>query len=115
MRLQQLAEWLERHERECREQAETWMVRSLPVPASVLARVWPDAAWQAALRDLVVAPVAPGCGPDLTCAGLLRAGLLRAAGAERGLGIVDLDGDSRRLDADEVLLPHPVLLREPAE
>jgi len=110
VRLRQLSDWLERHDRECLAQADTWLVRSLPVPAPLLARVWPDAAWQRALRDLVVAPLAADGGPDLA-----RAGFLRDADAERGLGVVDLDGDSVRLDAEAVVIPHPVLLVEPAE
>ncbi|EST20558.1 hypothetical protein M878_39470 [Streptomyces roseochromogenus subsp. oscitans DS 12.976] len=42
------------------------MVRSLPVPLAVLTRVWPDPAWQAALRDRVVT------GADGQIAGFLR-------------------------------------------
>ncbi|MEV7870878.1 DUF4132 domain-containing protein [Streptomyces sp. NPDC088124] len=113
VRLRQLAEWLERHERECREQVDGWLVRSLPVPVALLARVWPDPAWQAVLRDLVVAPVAPDGSADTT-----RAGFLRDADPVRGLGIVDLDGDSVRLDpaaVETVLLPHPVLLEDLSE
>lgn len=113
VRLRQLAEWLERHERECREQVDAWLVRSLPVPVALLARVWPDAAWQSALRDLVVAPVAADGSADTA-----RAGFLRDADPVRGLGIVDLDGDSVRLDPAKVatvLIPHPVLLEELAE
>lgn len=111
VRLRQLAEWLERHEGECREQVDAWLVRSLPVPVALLARVWPDPAWRAALRDLVVAPA----GADGT-ADVARAGFLRDADPdpERGLGVVDLDGDSVRLGAaqgvESVLIPHPVLL-----
>lgn len=110
VRLQQLAEWLERHAREVREQIEAWMVRSLPVPAAVLARVWADEAWREALRDLVVAPVAADGGPDLA-----RAGLLRDADPVLGLGVVDLGGDSLRLTDTTVVIPHPVLLRDPAD
>ncbi len=110
VRLQQLAEWLERHERECREQVDAWLVRSLSVPCEVLARVWQDPAWQGVLRDLVVAPVGADGGPDLA-----RAGFLRDADAQRGVGVVDLDGNSPRLAVDRVLIPHPVLLRDPAD
>ncbi|MGW6740472.1 DUF4132 domain-containing protein [Streptomyces sp. NPDC055025] len=113
VRLRQLAEWLERHERECREQVDIWLVRSLPVPVALLARVWPDPAWRSVLRDLVVAPVAADGSADTA-----RAGFLRDADPVRGLGIVDLDGDSVRLDPAEVgtvLIPHPVLLEELAE
>lgn len=113
VRLRQLAEWLERHERECREQVDIWLVRSLPVPVALLARVWPDPAWRSVLRDLVVAPVAADGSADTA-----RAGFLRDADPVRGLGIVDLDGDSVRLDPAEVgtvLIPHPVLLEDLAE
>jgi hypothetical protein len=97
--LRQLTEWLERHERQCLTDVERWMVRSLPVPLGVLTRVWPDAAWQAALRDLVVT------GADGQVAGFLR-----DADPELGLGLVDLDGDTVRIAPDLVRLPHPVLL-----
>jgi hypothetical protein len=99
MGLRQLAEWLERHERQCLTDVEKWMVRSLPVPLAVIARVWPDPAWQSALRDLVVT------GPDGEVAGFLR-----DSGLDRGLGLVDLDGDSVRIAPELVHLPHPVLL-----
>jgi hypothetical protein len=107
VRLRQLSEWLVRHERECRDQVDTWLVRSLPVPVAVLARVWPDPAWQSALRDLVIAPVGAEGAADMT-----RAGFLRDADAGRGAGIVDLDGDSVRLECESVLIPHPVLLED---
>ncbi|MFF5022926.1 DUF4132 domain-containing protein [Streptomyces collinus] len=97
--LRQLAEWLERHERQCLADVERWMVRSLPVPLAVVARVWPDPAWQAALRDLVVT------GEDGRVAGFLR-----DADPERGLGLVDLDGDTVRIAPGLVRVPHPVLL-----
>ncbi|UGQ14647.1 DUF4132 domain-containing protein [Yinghuangia sp. ASG 101] len=96
--LRQLVEWLDRHERTCRSDVERWMVRSLAVPAQVVARVWPDAAWQRVLRDLVVTT-----GDGTT-------GFLRDADPERGIGVVDLDGDTVRLTPDEVRFPHPVLL-----
>ncbi|MET9427513.1 DUF4132 domain-containing protein [Streptomyces sp. NPDC003036] len=113
VRLRQLAEWLERHERECREQVDGWLVRSLPVPVPLLARVWQDAAWQGVLRDLVVAPMGADGSAEVE-----RAGFLRDADPDpvRGLGIVDLDGDSVRLGAEQgveaVLIPHPVLLED---
>ncbi|MDX3573723.1 DUF4132 domain-containing protein [Streptomyces bobili] len=99
--LRQLVEWLERHEHRCLTDVERWMVRSLPVPFAVLARVWPDPAWQAALRDLVVT------GEDGEVAGFLR-----DADPERGLGLVDLDGDTVRITPGLVRLPHPVLLED---
>ncbi|MFE3166363.1 DUF4132 domain-containing protein [Streptomyces sp. NPDC059224] len=99
--LRQLSEWLERHERQCLADVERWLTRSLPVPLEVLTRVWPDPAWQAALRDLVVT------GADGEVAGFLR-----DADTERGLGLVDLDGDTVRITPDLVRLPHPVLLED---
>ncbi|MGA4540485.1 DUF4132 domain-containing protein [Uniformispora flossi] len=98
--LRQFVEWLDRHERACVADVERWMVRSLAVPADVVVRVWPDTAWQAVLRDLVVTT-----GDGTT-------GFLRDADPERGIGMVDLDGDTVRVAADEVRIPHPVLLED---
>lgn len=98
--LRQFVEWLDRHERACVADVERWMVRSLAVPADVVVRVWPDPAWQAVLRDLVVTT-----GDGTT-------GFLRDADPERGIGMVDLDGDTVRVAADEVRIPHPVLLED---
>jgi hypothetical protein len=100
VRLRQLTEWLDRHDAECRSTVDEWMVRSLPVPAGLLTQVWADSSWAAALRDLVIT-----AGPG-------EVGFLRDADAERGLGVVTLDGDTVRLTPETVLVPHPVLLED---
>ncbi|MGW3647870.1 DUF4132 domain-containing protein [Streptomyces sp. NPDC000878] len=97
--LRQLTEWLDQHEQQCLTDVERWMARSLPVPAAVLAQVWPDPSWQSALRDLVV-----------TDEDGKVAGFLRDADGTRGLGLVDLDGDTVRITPELVRVPHPVLL-----
>ncbi|MEQ1503462.1 MAG: DUF4132 domain-containing protein [Myxococcota bacterium] len=90
-------EFLGVHRAECRDTVETWMLRSLPVPGTVLAAVWPDPDWQDPLANLVIE------------ASGVR-GLLRAIG-DRGLGVVDADGETRWLGtADAVAIPHPILL-----
>ncbi|GHB15392.1 hypothetical protein GCM10010377_00730 [Streptomyces viridiviolaceus] len=99
--LQRFAEWLERHAAECATQVDTWMVSSLPVPTVLLAQVWPDEAWQAALRDIVVV----GDGPD-------EVGFLRDADGSGVLRVVNLDGETVRLAPRTVTMPHPVLLPE---
>ncbi|MFJ5549087.1 DUF4132 domain-containing protein [Streptomyces sp. NPDC093225] len=98
-RLRRLSEWLDRHAAACVAQVDGWMVSSLPVPTALLARVWPDEAWQGALRDAVVV----GDDPD-------EAGFLRDATASGELRVVNLDGETVRLSAATVTLPHPVLL-----
>ncbi|MFE0530448.1 DUF4132 domain-containing protein [Micromonospora parva] len=108
--LRQLSEWLKRHEVSCRREVEQWMVRSLPVPTTVICEVWADEAWRTSLRDLVVVPV-DGTGRWDTA----RAGLLRDADPEKGLGVVDLDGESGRTSAVQVVLPHPVRLPDLAD
>ncbi|WP_217142367.1 DUF4132 domain-containing protein [Streptomyces sp. AC627_RSS907] len=97
--LQRFAEWLERHAAECTAQVSHWMVSSLPVPTALLAQVWPDEAWQAALRDIVVVGDGPG-----------EAGFLRDVDGSGGLRVVDLDGETVRLACRTVTMPHPVLL-----
>jgi hypothetical protein len=101
--LKQLAEWLARHEAACAAEVDRWMIRSLPVPREVLTNVWADDAWRAALTDLVVVPVRDGA-PVLDEPGFLR----DAGGA--GIGVANLDGDSVRLTADQIAIPHPVRL-----
>lgn len=108
--LRQLAEWLKRHEESCKAEVERWMVRSLPVPAVVLREVWADEVWRANLTDVVIVPVTKD-GKWQT----EKAGFLRDATAGKGLGIVDLDGESKRLDAQRVAIPHPVLLPDLAD
>ncbi|MFF2364202.1 DUF4132 domain-containing protein [Streptomyces sp. NPDC058122] len=98
-RLRRFAEWLDRHATACVAQVDAWMVSSLPVPTGLLARVWPDEAWQSALRDLVVV----GDDPD-------DVGFLRGATDTGELMLVDLDGETVRIAPRTVTLPHPVLL-----
>jgi hypothetical protein len=104
-RLRDLAEWLERHERECAAAVETWMLRSLPVPPKVLAALWPDPAWRAALADAVVSALDPD-GEPLPGG----TGLLRAADPDRGLGVVTADGETRWLRPAACAVPHPALI-----
>ena len=102
-----LVEWLSEHEQECRNTSELWMLRSLPVPQSVLAAVWPDPAWASVLENLVVCPVDKTGKPDQK-----QAGFLRGVDAKKGVGIVDLDGETQWLKAGQILIPHPILLLE---
>ncbi|WP_406283510.1 DUF4132 domain-containing protein [Embleya sp. NBC_00896] len=99
--LRQLVEWLGRHDRACQATVERWMIGSLPIPVAVLSRVWPDPSWQGVLRDLVVT----ADNGDV-------AGFLRGADPERGVGIVDPDGDTVYLDPQSIRIPHPVLLED---
>jgi hypothetical protein len=98
-RLRRLSEWLDRHTASCLAQVDTWMVSSLPVPTGLIARVWPDKAWQSALRDMAVV----GDDPD-------EVGFLRDVSADGELRLVDLDGETVRIAPRTVTLPHPVLL-----
>ncbi|WP_328534998.1 DUF4132 domain-containing protein [Micromonospora zamorensis] len=104
--LEQLAEWLEQHGRDCRADVERWMIRSLPIPTITLAEVWADEAWRAALTDLVVAGLNEDDSWDPDAVGFLR----DVDG--NGVGVVNRDGESVRLSADRVLIPHPVLLAD---
>ena len=97
-----LAEWLTQHERECAETVEGWMLRSLPIPKEAIVAVWDDPAWRTPLENAVV--TRPG---DLE-----GGGFLKGADAARGVGVVDLDGETQWIDAPTVLLPHPILLPE---
>ncbi|MGW8744257.1 DUF4132 domain-containing protein [Streptomyces sp. NPDC055794] len=99
LELQRFAEWLDRHAADCAAQVDRWMVSSLPVPAGLLGRVWPDEAWRAALRDIVVV----GDRPDET-------GFLRDAAESGELRLAGPDGATVHLKPRTVTMPHPVLL-----
>ncbi len=104
--LRQLSEWLTRHDSACRAEVEQWMVRSLPLPATALAKIWPDPSWRTPLTDVVVATLDDDGGWDPDEVGFLR------EATDTGIGVVNLDGETVRLAADRVLIAHPVLLSE---
>lgn len=105
-RLAGLADWLVEHERESLETVERWMLRSLPVPRAVLEAVFPDPVWKDRLLNAVVAPIGPdGPVPE-------EAGFLRDVDSGRGIGVVNLDGETSWLRSTSVAIPHPILLLE---
>ena len=105
-----LRDWLALHARECAQEVERWMLRSLPVPRAALVSVWDDPAWQAPLRDAVVQALDAAGAPIEEALGFFR-----GTDAERGVGVVDLDGETRWIEAGGLLLPHPILLPELGE
>lgn len=102
-----LRDWLAEHRQGCLESVETWMLRSLPVPLEVLARVWDDPAWHTVLENAVVLACDAEGTPDAD-----QGGYLRGAEDKRGLGVVNLDGETDWLQTDHVLIPHPILLED---
>lgn len=109
-RLLSLRDWLEAHAQECASTVESFMLRSLPVPRAAIMAVWSDAAWRSPLENAVVAALDADGEPIEGAEGFLR-----GVSPERGVGVVDLDGETRWIDAARVLVPHPILLRELTE
>ncbi|MGV9386553.1 DUF4132 domain-containing protein [Nonomuraea sp. NPDC003707] len=89
VRLAALCDRLGEHARAVHDRVESWMVRSLPVPAAVFAAVWDDPVWRETLTGLVIAPIIEGA-PDLGRCALLREGAWTGA--------------------DAFAIPHPLLL-----
>jgi predicted DNA-binding WGR domain protein len=106
-RLIAVRDFLAAHAKECEATAEGWMLRSLPTPAEVLAAVWSDATYKEVLENLIVAPVDKKGAPELDAAGFLK-----GASAERGVGVVDLDGETKWHKTAAFFVPHPILLGE---
>lgn len=104
--LTSLRDWLEGHHQECLASIELWMLRSLPVPRDVLMAVWPDPAWQSILMNSVVCSVKKG---EISQS---EAGFLRNIDAKKGVGVIDLDGETQWLKVDAIAIPHPILLQE---
>ncbi len=86
------------------------MLRSLLIPAEIAVEVWADPDWRDALQNLVIAPADARGTVDHGSEGLLR-----DTDARRGLGIVDLDGETRWLKSAMFTIPHPILLQDLAE
>ena len=105
--LEALRDWLVEHERECAATVDQWMLRSLAVPRSVLEAVWDDPAWRKPLENAVVVAVKADGGHDAA-----RAGLFRGVDRKKGVGVVDLDGETAWLDTERVAIPHPILIAE---
>lgn len=105
-----LAEWLDEHRSECLHTVERWMLRSLLIPRDVLQEVWPDANWRECLENLVIAPVDAHGQPDFESTGLLR-----EVESKRGLGVIDLDGETQWHKSAAVMVPHPILIADLAE
>lgn len=105
--LQDLKAWMAQHQRECQEQVETWMLRSLPVPRALFEAVWQDLSWRRELENAVIIPILEDASLDHE-----NAGMLKAVDPTRGLGVVNLDGETLWLTATRVSIPHPILLSE---
>jgi hypothetical protein len=105
--LEALRDWLVEHERECLATVDQWLLRSLPVPRAVLERVWDDPAWRTPLENAVVVAVEADGRHDQG-----KAGLFRGVDPRKGIGVVDLDGETGWIDADRIAIPHPILIAE---
>lgn len=105
--LEALRDWLVEHDRECLATVDQWLLRSLPVPRAVLERVWDDPAWRRPLENAVVVAVGADGRHDHG-----NAGLFRGVDPRKGIGVVDLDGETGWIDADRIAIPHPILIAE---
>ena len=106
-RLGSAIDFLEDHTRTCQHSVESWMLRSLPVPRGVLQAVLPDPAWNAALHDAWVVAVGADNSVDREVGGFFR-----GVDKDKGIGVVDRDGETTWLATESVLIPHPILLDE---
>ncbi|MFN0247550.1 MAG: DUF4132 domain-containing protein [Kofleriaceae bacterium] len=100
-------DYLEEHARTCLHTVETWMLRSLPVPRGVLESVLPDENWSRVLRDAWVVGVGKDGKVDREAGGFFR-----GVDPQKGIGVVDRDGETTWLDTTTVMIPHPVVLDE---
>ncbi len=105
--LQALVTWLDDHRMECLHTVERWMLRSLIIPRQALIEVWPDPDWRTALENMVIAP-----STSLGKVDREQYGLLKDAHIMKGVGVIDVDGESKWLKSSCVALLHPILIGE---
>src|SRR5690606_37859179 len=105
--LEALRDWLSEHDRECAATVDLWMLRSHAVPRPVLEAVWEDPSWRKPLENAVVVAVRADGGHDGA-----KAGLFRGVDRKKGVGVVDLDGETVWLETERVAIPHPILIKE---
>ena len=98
-----LRDWLVSHEAECKDTVDTWMQRSLPVPRPLLLSVWRDPSWRSVLENCVIRGAEDECG------------FLRGVDKTKGIGIVNLDGETEWLSCNALYILHPILIEELAE
>ena len=108
--LEDLRTWLQDHDAECGATVEKWLLRSLPVPATVLAAVWPDETWQAWLGGLFIQPVDEDGTSSAGTAGFLRD--VNATDDQISVRIINRNGHPDTIVAEEILIPHPTLIEE---
>ncbi len=100
-----LSDFLNNHALDCRLNVETWMLRSLPVPSRVLVSIVADEAWRLPLTNLLMAPADEAGAWDPR-----QLGFFRTATPGRGVGLVDLDGETAWFEAPRMIIPHPMLI-----
>lgn len=105
--LQALVSWLAEHHLECLHTVERWMLRSLIIPTQTLLEVWRDPDWKSAITNLAIAPSNTKGHVNTESIGLLK-----DVHPQRGLGIVDVDGESKWLHSPNVAFVHPILISE---
>jgi hypothetical protein len=103
--LQSLRDWMDDHHQRCADEVDKWLLRTLPIPTPLIQKVWADPAWRRLLENAIVRPF----GGDVTEE---QTGFLKAADPEKGLGVVNLDGETEWLQPETVSLPHPILLED---
>ncbi|MEZ4459802.1 MAG: DUF4132 domain-containing protein [bacterium] len=95
-------EWLGEHDRQCSETTDAWMLRSLSVPRAVLQNVWADTGWRKFLEHAIVSPAGAKDESDL--------GFFLGVDEKKGVGLVNIDGETIWVGVDSVTIPHPVLI-----
>ena len=106
-RLLAVRDFLAAHDKECEALVEGWMLRSLPTPMSVLAAVWKDSAYRRVLENTVIVR-ADAKGP----VNYSHAGFLKGVDSKKGLGLINLDGETVWEKAPAFVIPHPILLSD---
>ena len=107
--LRELQQWLTQRKVQIAQQIETWFQRSLPIATQILCILWQDTFWHNTLENLVICPVVNNQVQLSTC------GFLKNVCPDKGVGIINVDGETQWLDATYIVIPHPILIPDLAD
>ncbi|MBU1221639.1 DUF4132 domain-containing protein [Myxococcota bacterium] len=103
-KMKNLQDFLELHKLDCMSSVTKWMLGTVPLSLKVISGVFPDPYWREILTNALIFRTKNG---EINAS---DGGFLRGWDDKKGLGFVDMDGESVWMKDGNIVIPHPVLI-----